>query len=176
MAGHLDWDSLTPQQLYDMLMDGKTYSQIAALYGVSRNTVSGTVYRWRNASKFPANLPSFSNAAKPKSGSKILKQPRKVRQKTNINLPKPAPEGFDPDAEAERPPEIKPPTNDPVSILDLEFDMCAVVVSTDPVMYCGCKPLKNHTFRMCAYHAAGMVADASDRRKARKLARRLHRR
>lgn len=168
------WDDMTPQALFDLLTkEGRSYGELAKMYGVTRNTVSGQVYRWRQANAFPEELPSMSKAPKAKPEQKVLKGPpvRKTKAKTNVNLPKPVENFVVPKRETP----ITKPTNDPVSILDLEHDMCAVVVQEKPVLYCGCRPLKNHKFRMCAYHASTMVDPPATRRKARGVAKPVYR-
>lgn len=163
------WDAMTPEELYGLLLEGRSYGQIATVFNVTRNTVSGRVHRWKQAGKFPGELP---NQTKPSKAKPAKPEPAfpKVKHKTNVNLPTVPPAEHDPDNHKGRPTAITPPTNDPVSVLDLERDMCAVVVSMEPILYCGCKPLKNHKFRMCAYHASTMVDIPARRKEAREVA------
>lgn len=167
----LDWKTVTPAEIL-ALVNGKSYGQIAKLYGISRNTVSGRIYRWRLEGKFPPAQLVTRASNKPKTvrykkGLQFTLSGKTIRNELHKDY-KPyvpvVPEG------------IEPPTNDPVPLDDLTSFMCAVVVQERPPRYCGCTPLKHQRFRMCAYHASYMVEDMKVRQdnqvRRRQIARR----
>lgn len=156
------WDDMTPHALFDLLTkEGRSYGDLAKHYGVSRNTVSGQVYRWRQSNAFPANLPAMSKNKNATPAEKVLNGPYVRKPKTQSKAKaktKTKVQAGDP-VVRKRETAVEPPTNPPVGIIDLENGMCAVVVSESPLLYCGCKPLKNHKFRMCAYHDSTMLTE-----------------
>jgi hypothetical protein len=187
----ISWEDLTPQRLLDLLKAGQSYSMLGKLFGVSRNTVSGQIFRWRQAGKLPPVVP---NARKPKSSKKAPEKQRKYKksapyqwtvktlrasaaadvfdfdedvplatQPTGKTIQSAPPPTFVPYVAPERPKDVPPPTNEPIGIMELRPGLCATVVQQRPLLYCGCKA--NHRWRFCEYHKRIMVEPAPARRK-----------
>lgn len=171
MTATRDWAAVTPEELQQMIDEGKSYGDIAELFQVSRNSVSGQVYRWRQEGKLvrPAHLLNRKKR-QPKPKPPKAPKPRGQFVPSGKTIRNPPPPAYQPPAPPP-PKTLAPPTNPPVSPLELAHDMCAYVVQTDPYMYCGCRQIANRKFRLCAYHAEGFFArrvdpEVAERRRA----------
>ena len=78
----ISWEDLSPQALLDLLKAGQSYSALGRLFGVSRNTVSGQIFRWRQSGELPPKVPT---ARKVKASKKPpeLQRKYKTREATN---------------------------------------------------------------------------------------------
>ncbi len=153
MPADLDWGEVTPNQLQELLDSGKSYSEIASLFGVTRNKVSGQVYRWRGTGHM---APAQSRVMAGKEGKPLKRKMPKNLPFTlsGKTLQAPPPAAYRPPTRS-KPKSLTPPDNPPVPLLELEADMCAYVVQEKPYLFCGCRPLANVRYRVCAYHEQG---------------------
>jgi len=179
------WDEITPEILLGHVTKDLSYADIGLMYGVSRNTVSGKVYRWKRQKMVPQHLPGTQRHTngnpvtprKPKDPITGASQPPRKVEPVGPHRTRQVLTGktirHDPPAEYQpyvpkKPVEATPkPTNPPVDIMHLKEGMCAVVVSGpgEDVAYCGCKALQHLRFRMCAHHAEYMIVNEQERRR-----------
>ena len=164
MTREEQWEALTPRQFVELIKDGKSYNQIGAMFGVSRNTVSGKAYRWKAKKLLPDHLPGHPvrrSGPKPATEERRARKPQAKKSQTGVILAR-NPEPRDPPPQRSLQELFKEPVievpGEPVPLKEKKDWMCAVVVGYDDKhlpLYCGCTATRN--FRMCEFHAQTML-------------------
>lgn len=173
------WDDLVPSEFMELVKAGKSYTQIGIMFGVSRNSVSGKVLRWKQKNMLPQDL---GHTTGHRSAGKLASRER-AKPRASVPTVKPKPVlSFTPEVRAQRPaPAPKPekieipdtpllPGTEPVSIFKKRELECAVVVGRDDKgfpLYCGCR-VSNLQFRMCEGHARYMLTTPQARQRDRR--------